>query len=564
MKLRRRTQRVALAMVAGLVGCYSGSPAMTADEGGTDTATGGETDGNDDGVPDDVNPFSVAPPLVGRLTETQYENSVLDILGVALTDEEREQLPRDIPIEGDYSTAVASQFFNTQYVLAYAFVARSLTERLEADALTQTHGGCVGVGDTSCRQSFIRGLGLRLARRPLDDDEVAHYEELAETITSEPGTTEDDVVAAIVQAMLQSPQFLYRLEVETDGTPDEIRLVSGYELASRLSYFLWQSAPDLELLEFAAQAGGDGSVDTTGIEAQVQRMIADPRFTRSREVFWADYSLVSIASLLAVEPEVADELVTSLMATFEHISGDDPEHSLASLFDGEQLVMTPAVAELAGVSDPKPGLSLYDSSTLQARGGVLTHPGFLAALGTTSFVGRGVFMTERLLCQHLTPPPDDVAEQIMQTAQQTESMTPREASEFRMNIEPQCTSCHTLFEPIAYGFERFDLVGRYTTNDAEGRALFSDGSLPAFGDRQAVTFSSASDLLGQLAGEPQVQRCLVENMMEYASGTRASAAVDSIEQATEEFVAADETFAGLAMSVAQNRQLTCKRTAPAE
>lgn len=535
---------------------------MTADDGGTDTATGGETDGDDDGVPEDVNPHSVPPPLVGRLTETQYEYSVLDVLGVELTDEEREQLPRDIPIEGAYSTAVASQFFNTQYVLAYAFVARSVTERLDADGLTEIHGGCVGMADPSCRESFIRGLGLRLARRPLQDDEVADYDELAETIAAEPGTTEEDVVTGIVQAMLQSPQFLYRLEVETDGTPDEIRLVTGYELASRLSYFLWQSAPDLELLEFAAQAGGEGAVDATGIEAQVERMIADPRFARSREVFWADYSLVSIASLVAAEPEVADQLVSSLMATFEHISADD--QSLAALFDGRELMMTPAVAELAGVANPQPGLSLYDSSTLQARGGVLTHPGFLAALGTTSFVGRGVFMTERVLCQHLTPPPDDVAEQIMDTAQQTESMTPREASEFRMNIEPQCTSCHTLFEPIAYGFERFDLLGRYTTVDAEGRSLYSNGTLPAFDDRPELSFASAADMLGQLAGQDQIRRCLVENMMEYASGARASAAVGSIEQAADDFVAAEETFDGLAMSVAENRQLTFKRSAPAE
>lgn len=556
--------RVALALALG--GCHGGSrgdPNGATDtdgtgSGGSDGGTG-QADDADDGVPDGTEPASVPEPLAVRLTDTQYRYTILDLFEIELTGEEVAWLPADVPIEGAYSTSSQTQFLNTQYVLAYAYIARSLTERMDLDALVQQHGGC-DIGDPECVDAFVASLGLRMFRRPLHPEEQQAFAALAPAIAEGPNTTAHDVAAGIVQAMLQAPQFLYRLEHETIGEPGSLRVVDGYELASRLSFFLWQSTPDEELLQFAAGPEGDGALDLEGVSAQVERMVADARFARSRALFWSDYSLASVASFGTVDAALGQELRESLIATLERISGEGaPAQPLSAIFDGEELVMTPAVAELAGAESLGAGLQVYDIATTQERLGVVTHPGFLAAIGTTSFVGRGVFMTERLLCQHIVPPPDDVAEEIMDTAMQTADMTPREASEFRFGLEPVCLGCHTQFEPIAYAFERYDDSGRYTLTDDQGRDLFSDGTLPAFGERPEIAFSDAATLLQELAPLSEVHRCFVENMMEFASGARPVGAGDFLDDAAAQLDAGGLTYDALVHAVAESPRTTLLR-----
>lgn len=554
--------RLALGLGALLLcACYQGAPANDDDgpPGGTDD---GGSDGGDDDVPPGVEPLSVPQPLAGRLTDTQYIYTVEDIFEVTLTEDEREQLPRDVPIEGEYSTSVKTQFFNPQYVLAYAHVARSLSERLSPVELRERFGGCTDDSD-ACTEAFVEGLGLRLFRRPLSAEQRDWHLDLADTIAEHEHATADDVTRGITQAMLQAPSFLYRLEDETTGDPGEIRRLSGWELATRLSYFLWASAPDDALLEFAAGPQGDGRYDPDEVAAEVERMVADPRFARTRRAFWGDYSLASVAAFGSVDPDVGQQLRDSLYATLERLSGvDAPPQPLTAIFDGADLVMTPAVATLAGAEPIGEGPQVYDAATLEQRRGVITHPGFVAAIGTTSFVGRGVFMTERLLCQHTAPPPSDEASaaEIEQTAHATEGMTPREASEFRFGLDAVCLSCHTQFEPIAYAFERYDMSGRYTLTDHEGRALYSDGVLPAVGERPEIPFDSAPELLSELAARPEIQHCLVENMMEYAAGARPLAATEFLAQAEHAYLDEGQTFDALVRAVATNERLQLLRT----
>ncbi|MEM9693848.1 MAG: DUF1595 domain-containing protein, partial [Myxococcota bacterium] len=208
---------------------------------------GGDAAGAGDrpaGLPpvDDPNTF-VPDALAARLTDTQYAFTVEDIFGLALTDEERSTLPPDYPLEAHYSTSVERQVFNGQYVIAYAEVARSLTARLDPAQLRTDFGQCSDA-EAACRDAFINGLGLRLFRRPLSPEEVTSFAALADGVAAFDEGTADDGIISVVQAMLQSPAFLYRLEDEVAGTADDIRFVNGYELASRMSYFLWQSAPD--------------------------------------------------------------------------------------------------------------------------------------------------------------------------------------------------------------------------------------------------------------------------------------------------------------------------------
>lgn len=543
-----------------LAGCGT-DPAGASETGGTSsggttgsdsqststTAAETDTDGDD---PYAFDPASVDEPWAARLTDQQYAYTVHDVLGIELTPEEAGTLPADIPTGRKYSTVVPTQSLTAQHVLAYADVARSVSERLDGDILDQ-FGDCSDPSEAACLEDFSRGLGLRLFRRPLTGEEVDRLLGLAETIAAGEYSSEADVVPGLVQAMLQMPAFLYRIERETDGEPDEVRELDGYELATRLSYFLWQSAPDAPLLAFAAGPDGDGAYDPTLLAGEVERMVGDARFDRSRAMFWGDYTMASRSSFGTTDLELAAELRDSLLLTLERLSGADGNpRPLTDLFDGETLVMTPAVAALAGVESPSPNAAAYDVSETQQRLGVVTHPAFLASIGTTSFVGRGLFLSERLLCQHVTEPPESVSDEIEDTAQATENMTPREASEFRFGVEPTCGVCHIQFEPVAYAFERYDITGRYTLQDDNGRDLYSDGVLPAFGDRQEVAFDDAPQLLNALADAPSIMRCLVHNMSEFGFGRPPLPADDWVEHATASFTDDGAEFDALVRVIA--------------
>ncbi len=541
-------------------GCRNGEGGPPAD---TDATSGGELDsgsgssGDADGG--EVEPAAVLEPKAARLTDVQYRNTVFDMLGVALSDDDLEGLPRDIPTGRDYSTTVEPQFFNANYVLAYAQLARLVSNRLHPGTLMSQYSSCDGL-DASCRPAFVAALGQRLFRRPLTDDELQRYLELAEAIADSAQTDENHVVRGIVQALMQAPPFLYRIERETEGEPGTVRQIDGYELASRLSYFLWQSAPDESLLAFAAGPRGDGVFDPTALGGQIERMIQNDKFARARALFWGDYTLAARSNFGTGDQQLAADLRQSLLLTLDRISGAEGEpEPLSAIFDGRQIVMTPAVAEVAGATPIGEGPQVYDVSDAVERLGVVTHPAFLASIGTTSFVGRGLFLSERLLCQHVAEPPVEVEEEIENTAQATGDMTPREASEFRFGLEAVCLGCHTQFEPVAYAFERYDMTGRHTPTDELGRALYADGVLPAFGDRPEIPFADAHELLSSLAQADAVYACMVENMTEFGTGRQVNRLGEFDDIATADFIDQGLTFDALARSVAQSEQNSLMR-----
>lgn len=175
------------------------------------------------------------------------------MLGITLTNDEVELLPRDYPLGSDYSTSIDGQSFNVDYVLAYPYVARSIMGRVDPMALVEDQVACDG-NDDSCLDEFVTTLGRRLYRRPLSNDEHGELIGLAATIEGLDGAGRRDAIVGITETMLQAPAFIYRVEDE-GGPGDDPQRVGGYELASRLSFFLWQSAPDDALLTQRAVLG---------------------------------------------------------------------------------------------------------------------------------------------------------------------------------------------------------------------------------------------------------------------------------------------------------------------
>src|SRR5690606_14827319 len=226
-----------------------------------------------------------------------------------------------------------------------------------------------------------------------------------------------------------------------------------------------------EALLTAAETGALTQPD--GLQTQVDRMLADAKAQRLTETFVRDFSRAELASFEGATDELRAALAESVIATFQHHLWE-AGGSVAELFTTTQFMVNAEVAELLGVPHSGAGLELVDVSSLPERVGLMTHPGTIAGMGDRevgSFVNRGKYLMERLLCRHPAEVPDAVAAEIENFNTDTAGLNERERAEVRMT-RPVCWSCHTQFEPLAFGFARFDGAGRYVGEiDADGKPL---------------------------------------------------------------------------------------------
>jgi len=490
-------------------------------------------------------------PLAARLVKDQYINTVEDIFNIRLTEEEVSLLPEELANEKSFVTVFDAQPLQDQHILAYARIARSIVERIDIEDMAENLASCSDES-TDCRNNLVASLGERLFRRPLTESEHAHYQSLFSSIAILEGSEFNHATSAILRAMLQAPQFVYRTESEISNNA-EVTEVSGYELASRLSYFIWQSTPDDELLEFAAKVN-DSGLDESDLENQVDRLLGDSKAERAVNTFWGDYTLSSISSITDASEQRADELRTSVLETLKQNSGyDGAAIPLQSLFTIQNMVLTPNLAEDLGLESQGDGYRSYDVSSLPERVGFLSHPGYLANIGTTSFVGRGTVMTERILCRAIPEVPESLEEEINQASTNTENLTPRDASEFRFDQGGSCLGCHRSFEPIAFAFEQFDTLGIHTLQDNNDRDLFSHGYILEADNLTETAYDDVAGLMSWLKESPETSSCFASNMLLFATGREFAQDDDAAITATHDsYLANGGTYPDLIKAVAMN------------
>ena len=270
-----------------------------------------------------------------------------------------------------------------------------------------SHTSCKTLGDTSCEQAFVASLGAKLFRRPLNDGEVTRFAALF-AIAAEEDATFEEAARLILEGMLQAPQFLYQLEDEL-VTNDASRTVAGYEMATRLSYLIWQSAPDNKLYE-AAAAGLD---TRDSVVAQADRMLsasllpqrATERFVRD----WFGLDALKNSEREDLTNEMAFQLLNAAVATYqEHVWNSG--QPLSDVLTSQQAHLPSFAAEWYGLTPGGAGVEAYDLDSVPERVSILTHPGVLTAISDRDvggIVARGLFVMEHLHCrQALTPPPD--------------------------------------------------------------------------------------------------------------------------------------------------------------
>ncbi|KYF94002.1 hypothetical protein BE18_09530, partial [Sorangium cellulosum] len=414
--------------------------------------------------------------------------------------------------------------------------------------------------------ALVASFGKRAFRRPLAEDEIADFVALFRRGIAL-GDTPDDAstgLALVLQAMLQSPHFLYRVELGMpDPVEDDVVPLTSYEIASRLSYLLWGTMPDGALFA-AAERGALGTA--AEIEAQARRMLEDPRAREAVKSFHRQWlGLAKIDEIAAggkdpkLYPEYKDELLPLFQAETEAFLDHaifEQDASVSALFTAPYSMMNRELAAFYGVEGGPKG-DAFERVELDPsqRAGFVTHAGLLALYAKpnrSSPVHRGRFVRQSLLCQIPPPPPDVVPEPPMVDP----TKTTRE--QFAQHTsDPGCKSCHTLLDPIGFGFEHYDALGRWRDAengipvDASGELTQTDIDGP---------FDGAVELAHRLAQSEQVRACVVKQWFRFGYG-RAEQSEDgcSLAQATRAFEASGYNIRALLVALTQTDAFRYRR-----
>ena len=471
---------------------------------------------------------------VRRLTVSEYIGSVKSMTGVDIENEARENLPADIRADGFSNTAYNLKV-DLKHIEAYSKLASTVVEKLDVRAFINRYDKRLNTTDNSMR-GFIQNMGRDFLRGELNSSEVAAFRGVTTTVTSTGGTLEEGV-ALMLEAMLQSPRFIYRVENQRgDG---DVWPVSEYELATRMSFIIWGTAPDKQLLELAES--GDLFAPKT-MDKQIDRMLSDPRAVR-RSVEFANEWL-NLNRLANMSPnakrfpgwsrELALDMQAETLAFFEEVVWKQ-KRPLAELLNADVTFATPRLAKHYGIT-PVAGerFAKYDTSAVPERGGLLTQGSVLTIGGDeASMVTRGLFVLHDLLRSGVKDPPPCVDTTPVPTKP---GLTQRSIAADRV-ANKSCGGCHGKFEPLAYGLEMFDGVGAFHKKDEHGNKLREDGEILFPGTAKPVPYKTSAELMDLLAGNDRVSQCLTWKVAQFALGRPLgqpdALALDKIHQAAQ-------------------------------
>ena len=366
-------------------------------------------------------------------------------------------------------------------------------------------------------EQILRKLVTRAFRRPPTEDELRRYRDLAFAARRQ-GETFESSVQLILQALLVSPHFLYKMELDPPEKEGEPRDLNDFEVASRLSYFLWSSMPDDELLELAAE----GKLKQDGnLEKQVRRMLASPKSRALAENFagqWLELRSLDIRTPDGeLFPQWNDELRRAMRSEtelfFDAIVRED--RSVLDLLSADFTFVNEPLAKLYGIDGVGGSEFRRVSTTGTPRGGLLTQGSFLTITSNpnrTSPVKRGKWILENILGTPPPPPPPDVPELVEAKKGEDLGSLRARLEEHRKN--PACASCHERMDPLGFAMENFDAIGAWREKDGK-TPIDASGKLPS-----GETIAGAGELRDLIVKTRREEfvRCLAEKLLTYALG----------------------------------------------
>mgnify|MGYP002628106033 CR=1 FL=1 len=452
---------------------------------------------------------------VQRLTVPEYIQTVQSAVDVDIAKEAMEILPRDLRTDG-FSNTAYNLNIDLKHVEAYAKLAEIIVSRMDVLKFAARFSKSQKLSTDDTMRDHVASMGKWLFRGPLNQREINKFSGITTTVASAGGDFKE-AMSYTIEAMLQSPRFVYRIESQRgDGTEHP---VGEWELASRLSYIIWGAPPDESLLQAAQQ--GD-LFDPEKFDSHVKRMLKDPRAIQQSERFAAEW--LNLGRLANLRPnatrfpgwnaELAKDMQQETLAYFTEVVWTQ-DRPLANLLNAQLTFATPRLAKHYGLQPNDDEDVRYDLTSVPSRGGLLTQGSVLTIGGDeASMVSRGLFVLQDLLrgtinapppCVNTTPPPTK------------SGVTQRGIAEGRV-ADANCGVCHVRFEPLAYGLEKFDGVGAYHEKDEHGNALRDDGEVLVPGEAKPVAYNSSRELMDFLANNKRVQESLTWKLTQFALG----------------------------------------------
>ena len=458
------------------------------------------------------------PFVIRRLTKVEYGNTLHDLFGVdaAVADE----LPDEVFGEGYLNTLSPLQ--SEQYLaIANEVLDRVLppNDARPTKVQKQLFGKTPspGTDERAAARKVARSLARAAYRRPPAEAELDVLLRVFD-LARENKLAYPDALRLMLKAILVSPQFLFITPATEPESGRSIVPLDDYQLASRLSYLLWATMPDAEL---SALADRRELHEPAVLKGQVKRLLEDPRSRALFDGFGAQWlglgGLASKTFDTAKFPQMNNRMRSAMYDEvrlfFENLVREN--RSVVSLVDCDYTFLDGTLAKLYGLDKKVTGprwrkVKLKDAK----RGGILGMPGILAVTSfpdRTSPVKRGVWVLEQVLGEHVPPPPPNVPTLDKQDKQTVENLTLRQRTELHRK-DPVCASCHQVFDPIGFGLENFDAIGRWRDQDDTGGAIDATGELPG-----GKHFASPKELKTLIAARTdELARNLTEKLLAYA------------------------------------------------
>ncbi len=499
-----------------------------------------------DPVPVDCTPDVTLGTPLRLLTRAEYDLTVRDLLGATgspASDFPREPLSHALDNDATVNQVTSSHV--SAYLDAAEFLAKDTIVNRRSKIIPCT------TADQSCGERFIATAGLHAFRRPLNAEERANLNSLFTALNATEGF--DGAIEVTLQTMLQSPQFLYRDEQALGPVPQAVVTLGGYELASRLSYFLWGTMPDEQLLEAAA----NGSLDTpAGLRTQAQRMLADAKSMDGLMRFFSLWLYLDgvehTEKNTAVYPQYSPALAKAWRRSLELFVQDVLTHegTLTALLSSNVMYANDTMS-MYGPSAPSSAFVRNEMTGVQ-RKGLLTQPGFLAFKAMpdgSSPVRRGIFVLDKLMCEPPPPPPAGVA--IIPPVPSTTTTT---RERFAAHGSAQgCSGCHQFIDTVGFTFEHYDGLGLWRDTE-NGQPIDATGGVKISRDTQVIgDVDGAIELSAKLATSRNVHDCVAKEFYRFALGRALNQADNCTATKIEErFMSSGGSFKELMLAIVES------------
>jgi hypothetical protein len=482
-----------------------------------------------------------------RLNATEYNATVADVLGTTLRPANANW--RGGEIEGFDNVASVLGIDPTQFGLYVDAAEQLAADVFKSPTLKAKFVTCATADDAACVKDVISKAGLHIFRRPVRASELATYQKVYEAARKQ-GQAHDGALQHVFWSLLSSAEFLYRMELPAKGSGK--RALDGFEMASRLSYLLWSSAPDDALLGAAAS---NALASDNDVQSAVERMLADGKSDRFIESFAGQFLGARKVATHAVAPErfpqwtptVASSAMNEMYLYFQDFLRNDVPWTQFLKHD-VNFVNAP-LAPLYGMQNVT-GMALTRvSDTTDKRYGFMGLAGFLALSSMdrrTSPTLRGKWVLGNLLCQEPPPPPKDVPK-LEVGGKDLDNGNVRQILEAH-RVRPDCAGCHALFDPFGLALEKYDAIGQY--RETYGDMSPIDDTTTSLAGAPFAGLDGAAEVV---TNDPAFKSCLTHKLFVYGLG-RTPGGDDAawIKELEEQWATGDLTLKRLILSLTKS------------